>query len=162
MLTSLSSRFAGKPAILANGSAAVIRPLAIGDGDALGDFYESIPREDIRFYCPHPLTREKAAENAARALHPYEVVLVLEAADGSLHPVQRAFVEAGAVQCGFCTPGMVMRAVAFLNEHPNPTDEEIARAIEGNLCRCTGYVKIQDAIRSAAGMLAGVPAGTGS
>jgi carbon-monoxide dehydrogenase small subunit len=66
------------------------------------------------------------------------------------HPVVRAFVEAGAVQCGFCTPGMIMRAVAFLRERPRPTDEEIARCVEGNLCRCTGYVKIREAIRSAA------------
>jgi carbon-monoxide dehydrogenase small subunit len=74
----------------------------------------------------------------------------LENADGTLHPVQRAFVEAGAVQCGFCTPGMILRTVSFLDDHPDPTDEEIARSIEGNLCRCTGYVKIHDAIRNAA------------
>ena len=74
----------------------------------------------------------------------------LAASDGSLHPVQRAFVERGAIQCGFCTPGMIMRTLAFLGEHRHPTDTEIARAIEGNLCRCTGYVKIQEAIRSAA------------
>jgi len=81
-----------------------------------------------------------------------EVVTIegIDAADGSLHPVLRAFVDAGAVQCGFCTPGMIMRTVAFLEEHPRPTDDEIARSIEGNLCRCTGYVKIQDAIRAAA------------
>jgi carbon-monoxide dehydrogenase small subunit len=81
-----------------------------------------------------------------------EVVTIegLDAADGSLHPVSRAFVDAGAVQCGFCTPGMIMRTVAFLREHPRPTDEQIARSIEGNLCRCTGYVKIQDAVRAAA------------
>jgi carbon-monoxide dehydrogenase small subunit len=78
----------------------------------------------------------------------------LERADVTLHPVQRAFVEAGAVQCGFCTPGMIMRTVAFLNEHPRPTDEQIARSVEGNLCRCTGYVKIRQAIRSAAEALA--------
>jgi carbon-monoxide dehydrogenase small subunit len=74
----------------------------------------------------------------------------LETPDGSLHPVQRAFVEAGAVQCGFCTPGMILRAVAFLREYPQPTEGQIARAVEGNLCRCTGYVKIKDAIRAAA------------
>jgi carbon-monoxide dehydrogenase small subunit len=74
----------------------------------------------------------------------------LEKADGSLHPVQQAFVEVGAVQCGFCTPGMIMRTVAFLGEHPDPDDVQIARSIEGNLCRCTGYVKIVDAIKRAA------------
>ena len=68
----------------------------------------------------------------------------------SLTPLQQAFVDAHGVQCGFCTPGMIMRTVAFLREHPRPTDEQIARSIEGNLCRCTGYVKIQDAIRAAA------------
>jgi carbon-monoxide dehydrogenase medium subunit len=71
--------------------------------------------------------------------------------DGGLHPVQEAFVAAGAVQCGFCTPGMVLRTVSFLAEHPRPTDAEIARSVEGNLCRCTGYVKILEAIRAAAG-----------
>jgi carbon-monoxide dehydrogenase small subunit len=74
----------------------------------------------------------------------------LESPEGELHPVQQAFVEAGAVQCGFCTPGMIMRTVAFLREHPEPTDGQIARSIEGNLCRCTGYVKIVDAIKAAA------------
>lgn len=78
----------------------------------------------------------------------------LERSDGSLHAVQRALVDSGAVQCGFCTPGMIMRTVAFLRERADPTDEEIARSIEGNLCRCTGYVKIQQAIRSAARELA--------
>jgi carbon-monoxide dehydrogenase small subunit len=88
----------------------------------------------------------------AALLEGRDVVTVegLAEADGSLHPVQRAFVEAGAIQCGFCTPGMILRTVAFLRKHPRPTDQEIARSIEGNLCRCTGYVKIQDAIRSAA------------
>jgi carbon-monoxide dehydrogenase small subunit len=81
-----------------------------------------------------------------------EVVTIegLETPDGALHPVQRAFVESGAVQCGFCTPGMILRTVAFLREFPQPTEQQIARAVEGNLCRCTGYVKILDAIRAAA------------
>ena len=77
----------------------------------------------------------------------------------ALHPVVRAFVEAGAVQCGVCTPGMIMRTVAFLDQRPDPTDDEIARCLEGNLCRCTGYVKIRDASRSAAE--AGSAAGAG-
>jgi len=90
-----------------------------------------------------------------------EVVTIegLESPDGTLHAVQRAFVEAGAIQCGFCTPGMILRAVAFLGEHPEPTDDEIARSLEGNLCRCTGYVKIREAIRSAAEVLSAEPAG---
>jgi carbon-monoxide dehydrogenase small subunit len=66
------------------------------------------------------------------------------------HPLQRAFVEAGAVQCGFCTPGMVLSAKALLDENPAPTEDEIKRAIGGNLCRCTGYVKIIEAIKTVA------------
>jgi carbon-monoxide dehydrogenase small subunit len=64
------------------------------------------------------------------------------------HPLQRAFVEKGAIQCGFCTPGMILTAKAFLNEHPHPTEEEVKKAISGNICRCTGYVKIVEAIFS--------------
>jgi aerobic carbon-monoxide dehydrogenase small subunit len=66
------------------------------------------------------------------------------------HPLQQAFVEHGAVQCGFCTPGMVMSAVALLNENPCPSEEEVRAAIQGNLCRCTGYSKIVKAILSVA------------
>jgi len=71
-------------------------------------------------------------------------------ADGRLHPLQKAFIEHGAVQCGFCTPGMIMSAKALLDETQNPTDDEIKEGIAGNLCRCTGYVKIMDAIKAAA------------
>ena len=71
--------------------------------------------------------------------------------DGSMHPLQTAFVNDGAVQCGFCTPGMIMSAKALLDVKQNPTEEEIKSAVEGNLCRCTGYVKIIDAIKSTAG-----------
>jgi carbon-monoxide dehydrogenase small subunit len=67
-----------------------------------------------------------------------------------LHPVQRAFVEEGAVQCGFCTPGMVLSAVSLLRENPNPTRREIREGMSGHLCRCTGYVKIVDAVEAAA------------
>jgi len=66
------------------------------------------------------------------------------------HPLQEAFVEAGAVQCGFCTPGMIMVAYELLSRNDNPTPEEVRDAISGNLCRCTGYVKIVDAILLAA------------
>src|SRR3989304_4166337 len=62
--------------------------------------------------------------------------------DGKLHPVQQAFVDYDAVQCGFCTPGMILTSVALLNENPNPGPEEIRRYLQGNLCRCTGYGKI--------------------
>lgn len=72
-----------------------------------------------------------------------------------LHPIQRAFVEKGAIQCGFCTPGMIMRVKAFLDSNPEPTDEEIKSALSGNLCRCTGYVKIIDAVKSAGAYLRG-------
>jgi carbon-monoxide dehydrogenase small subunit len=71
-------------------------------------------------------------------------------ADGALHPVQEAFVEAGAVQCGFCTPGLVMAAADLLARRPDPTDDEVREALSGNLCRCTGYAKIFDAVRLAA------------
>ena len=70
-----------------------------------------------------------------------------------LHPLQAAFIECGAVQCGFCTPGMLMAAKALLDREPDPTDAEIVDALEGNLCRCTGYVKIIDAVRLAAARL---------
>jgi len=69
---------------------------------------------------------------------------------GKLHPVQEAFMDAGAPQCGYCTPGMVMTAVAFLDANPDPTREEIRQAISGNICRCSGYVKVVDAIMDAA------------
>jgi len=70
--------------------------------------------------------------------------------DGQLHPVQEGFWEEHGLQCGFCTPGMMMTAVALLNENPDPTEEEIRKAISGNLCRCTGYVNIVKAIQYAA------------
>jgi aerobic-type carbon monoxide dehydrogenase small subunit (CoxS/CutS family) len=76
-------------------------------------------------------------------------------ADGPrLHPIQEAFVEQGGVQCGFCTPGFIMSAYALLRDNPAPTDDEILAALEGNLCRCTGYAKILAAVRLAAQRLA--------
>jgi aerobic-type carbon monoxide dehydrogenase small subunit (CoxS/CutS family) len=71
-------------------------------------------------------------------------------ADGNLHPIQRAFLEHGGLQCGFCTPGMIMSALALLNENANPSVGDIEEALQGNLCRCTGYVKIIDAIKAVA------------
>jgi aerobic carbon-monoxide dehydrogenase small subunit len=88
---------------------------------------------------------------AAQA-HGHEVVTVEGVGeDGQLHRVQEAFVETGAVQCGFCTPGLVVAAVDLLAHTPQPTDDEIREALSGNLCRCTGYAKILDAVRLAAG-----------
>jgi len=72
----------------------------------------------------------------------------LEGSDGTLHPLQQAFIDHGAIQCGFCTPGMVLSAKALLDENPKPTEMEVKRAIAGNLCRCTGYQKIVEAILS--------------
>jgi carbon-monoxide dehydrogenase small subunit len=69
---------------------------------------------------------------------------------GELHPVQKAFVEKGAIQCGFCTPGMVMASIGLLRENPKPTLDEIKKALIGNLCRCTGYKKIIEAVSEAA------------
>jgi carbon-monoxide dehydrogenase small subunit len=69
-----------------------------------------------------------------------------------LHPIQESFVENGGVQCGFCTPGMIMSAKALLDENPNPTDEEIRTGLSGNLCRCTGYVQIIESVRKCSGV----------
>ena len=75
------------------------------------------------------------------------------ASNGKLHPVQQAFHEHHALQCGFCTPGMVLATVSLLKENSSPTDEEIRHALEGNLCRCTGYQNIVKAVQQAAGSL---------
>jgi carbon-monoxide dehydrogenase small subunit len=75
--------------------------------------------------------------------------------DEHLHPIQQAFIDAGAIQCGYCTPGMILSAKALLDKNPNPSEEEIKEAIKGNLCRCTGYVKIIAAIQLAAKRMRG-------
>src|SRR2546430_17600312 len=82
----------------------------------------------------------------------HEVVTVEGLAeDGELHPVQESFVRAGAVQCGFCTPGLVVAAADLLRRSPQPSEDEIREALSGNLCRCTGYQKILEAVKLAAG-----------
>jgi len=79
-------------------------------------------------------------------------VLTIEglASEGNLHPVQQAFIDKGAVQCGFCTPGMILSSKALLDRNSHPSDVEIKTALAGNFCRCTGYTKILDAVREAA------------
>lgn len=73
-----------------------------------------------------------------------------ERSPSGIHPIQQAFIQHGAIQCGFCTPGMIMSAKALLDENPRPDEEEIKTAISGNICRCTGYVQIIEAIKAAA------------
>ena len=77
--------------------------------------------------------------------------------EGHLHPIQRAFIDAGAIQCGFCTPGMIMTAKALLDRNPHPTRQEIRMALSGNLCRCTGYVKIEEAVELAVKAISRLP-----
>jgi carbon-monoxide dehydrogenase small subunit len=84
------------------------------------------------------------------------------AAGGALHPVQRAFIDAGAVQCGFCTPGLLVAAHDLLARDPSPSEADVREALAGNLCRCTGYEKILDAVRLAAARLAAGPGGDGA
>lgn len=83
-----------------------------------------------------------------------QIITIEGLARGSeLHPIQRAFVERGAIQCGFCTPGMILAAKALLDHNPNPTEDEIRAAIRFNLCRCTGYARIVEAVLYAAELL---------
>jgi carbon-monoxide dehydrogenase small subunit len=77
----------------------------------------------------------------------------IASSDGSLHPLQSAFVECHGLQCGYCTPGMIMASACLLEENPNPDDGEIEQALQGNLCRCTGYVNIVEAVKVAASTL---------
>jgi aerobic carbon-monoxide dehydrogenase small subunit len=85
--------------------------------------------------------------------HAVVTVEGLGSADGELHPVQEAFGESGAVQCGFCTPGLIVATADLLARNPAPSEDEIREALSGNLCRCTGYAKIFDAVRLAVGRL---------
>ena len=78
------------------------------------------------------------------------------AADGSLHPLQQAFMDCHGLQCGFCTPGMMLASACLLAQTPQPTEAQIVHALEGNLCRCTGYVNIVAAVQQAAAVMAGV------
>jgi len=77
------------------------------------------------------------------------------ARDDSLHPVQETFVEMGAIQCGFCTPGMILSATNLLEKNPHPTEQEVRQALSGNLCRCTGYQKIVEAVQEASRRMKG-------
>ena len=81
----------------------------------------------------------------------------LATSQDGLHPLQQAFLEKAGVQCGFCTPGMIMSAKALLQQNPNPTEDEIRHAIAGNMCRCTGYVQVVQSIQHAAELLSGRP-----
>ena len=86
-----------------------------------------------------------AAEIDGKEIHTIEG---LASSDGTLHPLQKSFVENGGIQCGFCSPGMIMSAKALLDEDPNPSTEEIKHALAGNICRCTGYIQIIDSVRA--------------
>jgi carbon-monoxide dehydrogenase small subunit len=77
------------------------------------------------------------------------------AKNGKLHPIQRAFAECHGLQCGFCTPGMIMATVGLLKDNPNPTEDEIIHGLEGNLCRCTGYINIIKAVKKSAKLMRG-------
>jgi carbon-monoxide dehydrogenase small subunit len=81
---------------------------------------------------------------------------------GRLHPIQQAFIDEGAIQCGYCTPGMVMTTYALLKKNPSPSDEEIREALSGNICRCTGYLAIIRAVKKSAAILSGNSGGGGT
>jgi carbon-monoxide dehydrogenase small subunit len=87
--------------------------------------------------------------------HTVETIEGVAAADGTLHPLQEGFWEKHGLQCGYCTPGMIMTSKHLLSQNPNPTEDEIRHGISGNLCRCTGYNKIVEAVQYAAGKMGG-------
>lgn len=95
----------------------------------------------------------------AATIHGKQLVTIEGVAQEHLHPLQQAFIEEGAVQCGFCTPGMILSAKALLDARPRPGEKEIKEAISGNLCRCTGYASIIRAIQKVAGTEAAAPEG---
>ncbi len=90
--------------------------------------------------------------------HEFKTIEGMAAADGTLHPIQQAFWDEHGLQCGYCTPGFIMAAAYLLEQNPNPTDDEIRRGLEGNLCRCTGYVNIVKAVATAAKTMSGAAA----
>jgi carbon-monoxide dehydrogenase small subunit len=92
---------------------------------------------------------------AAQASGANVVTIESMAKKGKLHPIQRAFSECHGLQCGFCTPGMIMATAGLLKDIPNPTDAEIYKGLEGNLCRCTGYINIVKAVKMSAKLLRG-------
>jgi carbon-monoxide dehydrogenase small subunit len=87
--------------------------------------------------------------------HQVKTIEGMAAPDGTLHPIQQAFWDEHGLQCGYCTPGFIMAAAYLLEQNPNPTEEEIRKGLEGNLCRCTGYVNIVKAVQTAARTMAG-------
>ncbi|MHB8352754.1 MAG: (2Fe-2S)-binding protein [Thermoplasmata archaeon] len=96
----------------------------------------------------------RSCRTPIRELPGHPVITIEGVAEGDrLHPVQQAFLDAGAFQCGFCTPGMIIAAVSLLGQNPSPTEEEIRGALHGNLCRCGGYLRILDAVQKAASRL---------
>lgn len=91
--------------------------------------------------------------------HEVTTIEAMAGDDGSMHPLQDAFHRNHGLQCGYCTPGMIMAAASYLNENPTPNEEEVRAALEGNLCRCTGYQNIVKSILDAAGQMSGAGAG---
>ena len=90
--------------------------------------------------------------------HQIKTIEGMAAADGTLHPIQQAFWDEHGLQCGYCTPGFIMAAAYLLQQNPNPTEDEIRKGLEGNLCRCTGYVNIIKAVQTAAKTMSGAAA----